>query len=698
MEKIFIEENGLYATIGITKELDVRLLHFSNEPWLEENLFDEIIQKEQRLVEIQITGENQLIHHGTKHTGTVPGHRLQFQKYEDLRNKKGRLVEFHLIDPIKKLTIKVVWQFFDGIPVIRAWTEVENNGEDSVGLEYVSSFALSNFDYQGLKNREDKIKLHLPHSAWSNEVVWKKYGLAELGLYADEKESSKRIFFSNTGTWSSSQLVPTGLIENTEAGTILGWQIETQGSWHWEIGAVKEQIYLQLGGPNEQDNHWWKELKPKESFVTIPVAVSFTSGSLTDAVHALTKYRRAIRRVNKDNIDLPIIFNDYMNCLNGDPTTEKLIPLIDAASEVGCEYFCIDCGWYSAGYWWDGVGEWIPSKERFPNGITEVTSYIKEKGMIPGLWLEIEVMGVNCPLADKVPKEWFFTRHGKRIVDRNRYQLDFRNKEVQNFATSIIDRLVNEYGVGYIKMDYNINAGIGTEINSDSMGDGLLEHNRAYLSWLDSIFSKYPNLVIENCGSGGMREDYALLSRHSIQSTSDQTDYLRNGVIAAASASVITPEQAAVWNYPLESGDEEEVVFNMVNSMLLRIHQSGHLAELSEERLLLVKEGLSKYKELRKHIRDGLPIWPTGFPHFEDDWFSFGIVDKKTTLLGVWRVESVHNNFSLSISHLKGKKVNVTQLYPSFNPIDFTWNKETGILTVKFKKNKVARLLKLEEL
>lgn len=62
-----------------------------------------------------------------------------------------------------------------------------------------------------------------------------------------------------------------------------------------------------------------------------------------------------IRRPNEDNELLRIIFNDYMNCLWGSPTTEKLLPLIDAAAEVGCEYFCIDAGWYAPGEWWDGV-------------------------------------------------------------------------------------------------------------------------------------------------------------------------------------------------------------------------------------------------------------------------------------------------------------------------------------------------------
>ena len=87
-------------------------------------------------------------------------------------------------------------------------------------------------------------------------------------------------------------------------------------------------------------------------------------------------------------------------------------------------------------------------------------------------------------------------------------------------VTEVIDRVVRDYGVGYIKMDYNIEPGIGTEVDADSFGDGLLEHERAYLAWLDGIYKKYPDLVIENCSSGGLRMDYAMLARNSIQSTS----------------------------------------------------------------------------------------------------------------------------------------------------------------------------------
>lgn len=48
------------------------------------------------------------------------------------------------------------------------------------------------------------------------------------------------------------------------------------------------------------------------------------------------------------------------------------------------------------------------------------------------------------------------------------------------------------------------------------MGQGMLEHERVYLKWLEGVWMRYPDLIIENCSSGGLRMDYAMLSRYSI--------------------------------------------------------------------------------------------------------------------------------------------------------------------------------------
>ncbi|MFL6556353.1 MAG: glycoside hydrolase family 36 protein, partial [Bacillus sp. (in: firmicutes)] len=402
-------------------------------------------RKRCRLVEVQVTGENQDDHHGSKHTRTNPGFLLEYKEYRDFRNDDGRKLEIEL-EKDGLIVISHI-QFYDNVSVVRFWTELRNESESTKGIEYVSSFALTGIEKERLQCWSETSRLHVPHNTWYGEMQWRTYSLPELGLSPVNYVTLKRIGYNSQGTWSSSELLPMGCFENLESRSALMWQIEHNGSWHWELGEQAEHLYIQLSGPSENESHWWKELKSGESFTSVTAAVG-VSCDFEKAVVELTKYRRLIRRENDDNKKLPVIFNDYANCLDGDPTTEKLIPLIDAAAEVGCEIFCIDAGWYSDGDWWDGVGEWLPSNVRFPGGIEEPLNYIRSKGMIPGLWLEIEVIGIHCPLAEKCPDDWFFVRHGKRIVDHGRYQLNFRNPEVVRYADQVVDRLVNEYGIG----------------------------------------------------------------------------------------------------------------------------------------------------------------------------------------------------------------------------------------------------------
>jgi alpha-galactosidase len=292
--------------------------------------------------------------------------------------------------------------------------------------------------------------------------------------------------------------------------------------------------------------------------------------------------------------------------------------------------------------------------------------YIRNKGMIPGLWLELEVMGIRCPLAGKVSPAWFFQRNGRPVIRHGRYQLDFRNPEVTRHADAVVDRLVNEYGAGYIKMDYNCNAGVGTELDADNAAGGLLKHTRAYLAWLDGALARHPGLVIENCGSGGMRMEYSLLSRLSIQSVTDQTDYIKTAAIACNCATAVTPEQAAVWSYPLPEGDEEETIFNMVNAMLLRIHQSGFLPRLSPARQALVKEGIACHLAICERLKDGFPFWPLGLGSFQSPFLALGMDCGDTLYLAVWHVRGEENAIELP---LPGRRATGARcLYPANRP------------------------------
>ncbi len=704
MKRIEVYENGILMLFEVTEERKIKLLHFSASPFSDADISSWGKTEPFNVVEVQVSGLDRAgERHGTKYVRTSPGYRLVLKEFRDDRNAAGRKIEVETQDEETGLVVTSHYQFYDGIAVVRAWTTLYNGGKEDLGIEYVSSFAITGIEKEGIRLPEDKLELWIPHNGWQKELHWNRYRLDELGMSSTQPEAirrtSKTIGINNAGNWSTKEYIPMGYLYNEEAGSALYWQIEHNGSWYWEIADQDGHLYLKLSGPTEHQSHWWKNLTPGESFESVPVSVGSLIGGFDEAMGELTKYRRAIRRSNADNENLPVIFNDYMNCLFADPTTEKELPLIEAAKEAGCEYYVIDAGWYADGFGWDYVGEWLPSAKRFPNGLEEVTNRIVEKGMVPGVWLELEVMGIKCPLADQVPEDWYFIRHGKKVSDRSRYQLDFRNPAVQKYASDVIDRLVRDYRVGYIKMDYNIEPGIGTEIGADSFGEGLLGHERAYLEWLEGIFEKYPQLVIENCSSGGLRMDYAMLSRYSIQSTSDTEDYIKYSTIAANAPSALTPEQAAVWSYPLKEGDDEEAIFNMVNAMLLRIHQSGHLAQISRERFALVKEGIDYYKKIRRDLRQGLPFWPIGPASYQDGWASVAIVSGKKTYMAVWRRGSQESTVTLPHKCLRGKKAEAVCAYPADGRgCRFAWNNTLGELTVELSEKISARIFEITEL
>ncbi|MDE3202576.1 MAG: alpha-galactosidase [Acidobacteriota bacterium] len=586
---------------------------------------------------------------GMKQSAGSPGERMKFVTKNDQRNKQGKTLILKHTDADLHLNLQSHYQAFEGLPLVRRHVEITNIGAEPVGIDYLSSAML-----HGLADPvhyDGELKIWLAYNSWMAEGQWHSFRPSELGFVENGRTSWSQASAGSVGSWSTEKYLPMGVVENNKLGVAWFWQIEHNGSWYWEVsnlaarGIRASDVYAYLGGPDQLHSQAWKNLEPGKTYRTVPVAIGCVRGGFQEAVQALTKYRQQIcvRKSPAQQLTCPVIFNDYMNCLWGDPTEEKELPLIDAAAAVGCEYFVIDAGWYAERNedWSSTVGAWQPSKTRWPRGIRFVLDRIRERGMVPGLWLEPEVAGKRSVLAQK-PDSWFFMRHGRRVIKNSRLLLDFRNSEVRSYLDGVFERLVKDYGIGYIKMDYNTDTLEGTAQNADSLGQGLLEHNRAVLNWLDRLLDRYPELVIENCGSGGGRMDYGMLSHTQIQSCTDQEEYLRLPAIATGSTAGVAPSQLAIWSYPRQGADADQASFNMVTAMLMRIHQSGHLAQLDASAAAQVKEGIRVYKEvIREHIPDSVPFYPFGMPDVTNSInpIALGIQSPKRSFIAVWRID-----------------------------------------------------------
>jgi alpha-galactosidase len=644
---------------------------------------------------IQCSGENSP-DAGMKLGVGQPGARLLFKgKREETTGRGRRLILSHT-DPVLGINVDSLYDSFNDVPVVRRWTRVTNTGSARVGIEYLSSAMLHSL--ADAQNYEHELVIHLAFNSWMAEAQWHALRPSELGFVENGRTSWSEASAGSIGSWSTERYLPMAMVENTRMGVTWFWQIEHNGSWYWEIsnsstrGIYAEDVYAYLGGPDDLHSAAWKSLKPGESYQTIPVAVGCVQGGFSEAVEALTRYRRvACLRPHKDNARCSVIFNDYMNCLWGNPTEEKELPLIAAAAKAGCEYFVIDAGWYADLHedWSQTIGAWQPSASRWPRGLKFLLDRIRQAGMIPGLWLEPEVAGAESQLAKK-PDSWFLVRHGKRVLKNSRYLLDFRNAEVRAYLDGVIARLVNGYGAGYIKMDYNVDSLQGTELNADSFGQGLLEHSRALLAWLESILTRYPDLIVENCGSGGGRMDYAMLSRLQIQSMTDQENYLRLPAILVGASAAVLPEQLAIWSYPLANADADQASFNMVTAMLCRIHQSGRLDATSADALLQVTNGIGVYKDtIREHIPQAVPFYPLGMPDMTNRTapIALGMRAPGWSALSVWRLEGPD---TVEIP-LQAAKAEV--LYPTGLGIEV--RAAGGKLIVQFPRPKMACVIRL---
>ncbi|MFC6159510.1 alpha-amylase family protein [Kribbella jiaozuonensis] len=148
--------------------------------------------------------------------------------------------------------------------------------------------------------------------------------------------------------------------------------------------------------------------------------------------------------------------------------------------------------------------------------------------------------------------------------------------------------------------------------------------------------ARHPELLIENCASGAMRMDYAMLSRLHLQSTSDQQNPLLYATISAAAPAAVLPEQAGHWAYPISGTTREEFTLALVNGVLGRLYLSGHLNQMTAAELELVRSALAAHRDLLRELDSLVPIWPLGLPEWDDEWVVLGLTGPESTYLALW--------------------------------------------------------------
>ena len=205
----------------------------------------------------------------------------------------------------------------------------------------------------------------------------------------------------------------------------------------------------------------------------------------------------------------------------------------EANAEIGAEYYVIECwfqdlpelpeAWGATG---SSRGTWHPDRERFPD-MKALADFVRSKGLRFGLWTDMEVAHVSSEVARQHP-EWILYLPGERGAASSPNGLfNLAIPAAQDWAIAVYDRLISEYGVEWIFYDNNIDPRPYWDANEPAHRLGRLQHDYIRGVWRvwDEVRRRHPNVVLENCSSGGRRIDLGTLGRAHCNFTSDQFRY-----------------------------------------------------------------------------------------------------------------------------------------------------------------------------
>lgn len=186
--------------------------------------------------------------------------------------------------------------------------------------------------------------------------------------------------------------------------------------------------------------------------------------------------------------------------------------------KIKLDYWWMDAGWYQCDpVGWPKVGTWEIDKKRFPRGLRAVSDLVHSHGLKTLLWFEPERVAPETWLAENKP-EWV-------LGGKNGGLLNFGNPEVLKWITERVDKILVEEGIDLYRQDFNMDPlqYWRAADAADRQGITEIRHVTNLLAYWDELRRRHPGMLIDECASGGRRNDLEMMRRAVPLWRSDKT-------------------------------------------------------------------------------------------------------------------------------------------------------------------------------
>ena len=457
-------------------------------------------------------------------------------------------------------------------------------------------------------------------------------------------------------------------------GKVLSASVMWSGNWVFRFTPRDDGGYRVSGGLHDWE--FWKDLAPGEAIESAHVALVL--GARADLNDVSADYASVGRRHwyphNALSETLPVEWNHWWPYFDHLIDEEVFRRNVDEAARIGCEVCTLDAGWFGPtdpnSHWYDYRGDWdLVNTVRFPSGIRALSDDTHERGMKFGLWCEIEGLGQHARLAETHP-ELVARRDGERLG-----YVCLGSPAGQEWAYATLDRLITDYACDWIKLDFNLDPGAGCNRtdHGHGAGNGLYAHYRGYYRTLERIRQRHPEVILENCSSGGLRIDLGLARQTHVTFLSDPDWPEHDLQLFWGASTMLAPEICLHWGWsewaesknPHQTFDprdpylqQHQLDYYVRNGMLGAFGYSQKLPDLPawvSDRLAF---HVRTYKELvRRFVRDATLHRLTRQPRREgrgDRWagFQYVLPEGSEHLLFVFRLHGGDPDRTLHLQDL----------------------------------------------
>lgn len=500
---------------------------------------------------------------------------------------------FTISDRKGLIRINAVWKIEEKYNLVSCkYTLTNISGREITVRRAMPRFVFAPGDY--------KVYHHL--NRWGAENQLQCHTLAGADIYLHARPAR-----STVGT------SPFVMLQDTENSFAAALHVLPEGNWQIQVRSdiLSNESPTPVLEAGLSDTDLQMKLEANSS-IELPEIILQTSenGDLKISGALLQRYM-IDKRLSSTLHTPPVIYNTWLYRFTKF-SIEQLRQQLKAAAEIGCETFIIDAGWFGGDNSWGKVGDWREKQGKpFFGNMSAFADEVRAAGLNFGFWIEPERWAEKIPVRTEHP-EWF---------PENTTRIDLTQPAAAEYFHDVIADNVRKFNAKYIKVDFNASVGY------DESGCELYNYCRILNKQLMRIRQEFPELVIENCGSGALRNDLktAMIYDHDFISDNAnpfETLRIRQGLFMRS-----LPGRVLNWLVLREAPDrrtkvadtiqvlaslagtwDEAAIFDldyvMISGLLGIPGFSGDLAELSAEVRQRVKEYVDFYKANRQHITD----------------------------------------------------------------------------------------------